>query len=216
MNLKFSLYQHKYKIGGTDSSDKSKPRIMSHNLIWFAPEGDGVPVPEIGAGNGQYVTGDKLSDAFGTCSNALRFEINKADADAVHGPNETLLAVEEFSWPEQKAALRLDQVTFPQNAIAYRHVHWGAGFRHLVAGGLEIDAGDHQQDMNPGDSWFEDINSPVKATAKDGCVSQFIRAMVLPLEFLGKPTIRILDPEDAKKTTSQKNHRFVDQVVDLW
>jgi quercetin dioxygenase-like cupin family protein len=215
LNLKFSLY--KYQLDNIDKEKLVASQFddLIHSATWFAPNETEKFRIEAGAGSAVYSDQIEFPKQPIPAQKALRFEIRETKDTAALDVNGTLLASQEFTWPDRKAVFRLDQVTFPPNAIAYRHIHSGAGFRHLVAGGLNFDTGAHQQDMVPGDSWFEDINSPVRATAMSGCISQFIRAMLIPLELHGKPTIKILSPEDAAKPTLQKNHRFVDQIIEF-
>ena len=118
-----------------------------------------------------------------------------------------------FEW-EGHAVLRLDRVSFPPGARAYRHVHPGPGIRVLTQGTLEIRSDHDCTLMHNGDAWFEDANSPVQATAGKEPTA-FVRAMVLPPEFLGKPTLRLLDAEDHDKPRLQTNTRFFDQIIDL-
>ena len=127
--------------------------------------------------------------------------------------NRRLTGSFEFAAPH--AILRLDQVTFPSQAVAWRHVHPGAGIRCLVEGGLEIRSDHDTQMMAPGQAWFEAADSPVQATAIEGTTSSFVRAMVLPEGFAGQPTLRFLDPADAEKPRLQENSRFVDHRVTL-
>lgn len=210
--LKFSLYASTPNDDALELSRSVQSSAQSHNVIWFAPKDGETAVGTSGAGNAEYALGKDLSGATRPC---IRFEVTRAEHVSSNKSSGNLVTTQEFTWPTREAVLRLDQVTFPANAVAYRHIHAGAGFRYLTIGGLEIDTGQHQQLMQPGDNWFEDVNSPVKATAKDGCVSQFIRAMIIPVEFKGKTTINILDPKDAAKPTLQSNHRFIDQVIAL-
>lgn len=121
---------------------------------------------------------------------------------------------QSFQWRGGEGFLRLDQVTFPPGARAYRHTHPGPGIRALTAGALEIKSDHHVEEMAPGDAWFEDANSPVQATA-GSIETAFVRAMVLPIGYLGKPTLNILDPADAALPRLQKNRRFFDQVLRL-
>lgn len=118
---------------------------------------------------------------------------------------------------EMPCVVRLDEVAFPPGAQAYRHVHAGAGFRHLRWGQLRLEADDHAFDAHPGDTWFEAANSPVRATATgDAPETRFLRCMVLPVAYQGKPTIRILDPEDAARPKRQVTHRLIDQRLERW
>ncbi|MEL6523285.1 MAG: hypothetical protein AAFQ66_20090 [Pseudomonadota bacterium] len=110
--------------------------------------------------------------------------------------------------------IRLDEVAFPPGAVAYRHVHAGPGFRHLRWGVLHLDAGDHQFDAEAGVTWFEAAHSPVQATASpDHQETRFVRCMILPLDYQGRPTIRFLDPQDAERPRLQVTHRHVDQLL---
>lgn len=215
LNLKFSLYEYQLNNIDTDKLASQQFSGLIHSATWFALNEAEKQNVEAGAGSGVYSNQIELPKPSIPSSRALRFEIRETKDTAELHASSLLLASQKFTWPDRKAVFRLDQVTFPPNTVAYRHIHSGAGFRHLTAGGLNIDTGAHQQDMAPGDSWFEDINSPVRATAISGCVSQFIRAMLIPLELHGTPTIKILSPEDAAKPTLQKNHRFVDQIIEF-
>ena len=133
---------------------------------------------------------------------------------AERGVDGNALLFEHFDSDAGEAVLRLDQINFPPGACAYRHTHPGPGIRYLVEGELEIVSDQHRQVMATGSAWFEDANSPVRATA-GAAPASFVRAMVLPIDFLGKPTLNILSPEDATKPRLQTNKRFFDQVIRL-
>jgi quercetin dioxygenase-like cupin family protein len=116
---------------------------------------------------------------------------------------------------EPIALMRLDQVSFPPGATAYRHTHPGPGIRHLLSGSLELAADDCTHTVQPGDAWFEDAESPVKATASETEDTAFIRCMILPIAFAGRPTINILDPVDRARPMRQQNRRYLDQKIQL-
>ncbi len=127
-----------------------------------------------------------------------------------------LLACEAVQIDHSGALIRLDQVSFPPGAIAYRHIHPGPGFRYLADGALQIISDHHEEAATPGHIWFEPANSPVRAEASpDHNLTRFLRLMLLPVECEGKPTINILDPADREKPRLQTTHRFFDQRVDL-
>jgi hypothetical protein len=127
-----------------------------------------------------------------------------------------VLACEALDVASGTALLRLDEVCFPPNAIAYRHVHAGAGFRHLLRGALRIEADNHTDQMEVGSTWFEAANSPVRATATaQNGVSSFVRCMLLPASALGKSTLDILSKEDAALPRLQSTHRHTDQLIEL-
>ncbi|WP_289034589.1 hypothetical protein [uncultured Roseibium sp.] len=112
--------------------------------------------------------------------------------------------------------LRLDTVSFPMGACAWRHVHPGPGIRYLAKGRLKLQSDDHEQLMEIGDSWFEAAQSPVRATA-DAKMPEtlFVRVMILPTKFEGRPTINILDAEDRLRPRLQTTKRIIDAVISL-
>lgn len=121
----------------------------------------------------------------------------------------------EVPLPDGPALLRLDEVAFPQGAIAYRHIHSGPGIRSLVQGGLRLISDHDTQIMAPGDSWFEASNSPVRAENTQAGLSRFVRAMILPVALEGKPSIEILSAEDRGQPRLQVTHRLIDHVFTL-
>ena len=163
----------------------------------------------LASGEGGYLAqGDRLN-LLESAAEIVQFELHEnANVDNAE-------KYEAFEFPEVKAVLRLDQISFPAGAIAYRHVHAGTGYRYLTAGRLEVRADDHAITVGPGESWFEPANSPVRATNLATTETAFVRAMVLPMVYLGKPTITYLNAEDADKPRLQSNQRFFDQVIDL-
>jgi|GEM_PF-2366872 len=131
-------------------------------------------------------------------------------------PVENALAQErvEITFP---CLWRLDEVAFPPGAIAYRHVHPGPGFRHLRHGALHLQADAHSFTAQPGSTWFEAADAPVRATADaDLRETRFVRSLILPVALAGKPSIRILAPGDRAKPRLQKTHRHVDHILSHW
>lgn len=129
-------------------------------------------------------------------------------------PGDDALRAERLDIASGPALLRLDQVTFPPGAIAYRHVHPGPGIRMLAEGRLHLQADDHAFETLPGDHWFEGAGSPVRATAApDLPVTRFVRFMVLPAAFEGRPSIDILDAADRDHPRLQQTRRFADRLV---
>lgn len=127
----------------------------------------------------------------------------------------TLLLEKSFSTTLSNGLLRLDSVSFPPGVQAFRHVHAGPGIRHLTQGSLTLRTDDHIRTMHVGDSWFEDDSMPVQATGSDDNTSSFVRALFLPEAYQGKPTIKLLNPEDEAKPRLQSNCRYLDQLITL-
>ncbi len=100
--------------------------------------------------------------------------------------------------------LRLDQVDFPLAGIAYEHIHAGPGIRWLVRGGLRVEAGGHETVVRPGEAWFEDGPTPVIARASEMAETGFLRASVLPSDYLGRSSLTYVDPADQDKPKLQR------------
>lgn len=164
--------------------------------------------------DGNYVNGGGLiACASPDLTQIVRFTVTADDYTKPSSTRGNLLLSSSFSVENEDSILRLDRVTFPENAVAYRHIHPGAGIRYLTHGKLRITADDHSKQMEPNQAWFEDANSPVKAVAAPTGISEFIRVMILPAEYFGKPTIKRLNTEDMSKPLLQTNHRYFDKLL---
>lgn len=156
--------------------------------------------------------GERLSFAGSEACQWVRFDLTQSEV------SQDALSFSDITLPyDQHTApmvLRLDQVTFPAGAVAYRHTHAGAGYRYLVEGRLRV-IGDTEETLaHSGDAWFEGSNSPVRAEASaDFQTTSFVRFMVLPADFLGKPTIQILDPEENRLPRAQTTKRHCERLV---
>jgi len=189
----------------------------SHQVIWLQSGTLSIHDQTIQADNGAYANNQsRITFSTDNAPRVIRFEVTPnatLTSKTTPSTNESNLLANTFTVKEDNAILRLDRVTFPANAVAYRHTHSGAGIRYLLCGQLAVAADAHAQLMNRGDAWFEDAYSPVKATAGAEGITEFVRVMVLPNEFLGKPTIKRLNPEDADKPTLQTNKRYFDLPI---
>jgi quercetin dioxygenase-like cupin family protein len=158
-----------------------------------------------------FLQGRTLVQAVDGPATWLRFALTDAPVEAPGLLNAALVEV-----AGDLALLRLDTVTFPPGACAWRHVHPGAGIRYLRQGELALTSDSHETTMRAGDSWFEPAETPVRATASAGHPKTgFVRFMVLPVRYLGKPSIRILDESDAERPRLQVTQRHLDHVVRL-
>lgn len=205
MQLSVHLYKRSLKQG------EFFPASGQHTAIWVQSGCVQMGHQSWKAGDGFYVAPQSTLEIIAP-SELICFTLVLEGTDV--GDQEVLLS-SDFGWPHRNFILRLDTVTFPEGAIAYRHVHAGAGIRYLARGGLEIQSDHHVEQMRVGDAWFEGADSPVKATAIKTETSQFIRVLVLPMEFAGKSTIKLLNPEDFEKPKLQENVRFFDQPITL-
>ena len=100
--------------------------------------------------------------------------------------------------------VRCDRVDFPPGGIAYRHVHPGPGIRRLLHGELTIEREDERHTYRAGESWLEEADDPVLATASATEDTAFVRVLLLPAEWAGRRTIRYLDPADEDRPKLQR------------
>ncbi|MDV7142194.1 cupin domain-containing protein [Tropicimonas sp. TH_r6] len=170
-------------------------------------EGNGTDAPD----GTEFLQGRKHIRAVDSPATWLRFSLSDAAPESA-----TLLRCDEVDIEQERVLLRLDTVTFPPGAVAWRHVHPGPGIRHLLQGDLTLKADDHEVRMRAGESWFEAAHSPVRANAStDAPKTAFVRFMILPIALQGQPSIQILDSDDLEKPRLQVTRRFIDQVVRL-
>ena len=111
--------------------------------------------------------------------------------------------------------MRCDRVDFPLGGIAYTHTHQGPGTRALLTGTFRVDSAGHQLRIAPGEPWFESGPDPVLAHASESELSSFARVMILPLELVGKSSIKYVLPEDQDKPKRQTYQLFIDEPIDL-
>lgn len=187
---------------------------LGHRAVWVT-QGSLIHGGQlIDAGSGEHTAPNQADTRAGyEGAEILVFEVGRTSDFSPSPADGQALLTEYFDLQESQACLRLDQVTFPQDACAYRHTHPGPGIRYLVCGTLDIQADDHSSMKSAGDAWFEDANSPVKAMASTTETSSFVRAMILPVGYEGKSTIKILDPEDDQMPKLQTNKRFFDKRI---
>ena len=102
---------------------------------------------------------------------------------------------------------------FPPRGIAYRHVHPGPGIRRLLFGDLTIESPAGTHTYGAGDSWFEDADFPVLATASATEDTAFVRVLLLPAEWAGKRTIRYVDPADDERPRLQRANIFLEEPL---
>lgn len=185
-----------------------------HQAIWVERGSLAIGARVIPAGEGFYVAPDERISA-STSATIIRFVIGDTDTGSDSPEQSEMVLSKELSLDTSPAILRLDQVTFPARARAYWHMHPGPGIRYLTCGALQLKSEHNTEIMQPGKAWFEDANSPAQATAQDADTTAFIRAMILPVQFEGKPTFKLLNPEDMDKPALQTNKRFFDQRINL-
>lgn len=141
----------------------------------------------------------------------LVWQVDEDEADAEGALLSRAVHLDPFAdW-----IVRCDRVDFPKGGIAYTHTHPGPGIRYLLAGELEIRTEGHSAHYGPGGAWFESGPDPVYAAASPHQETSFVRVLVLPAEWLGKRTIRYVDPADDEKPRLQRATVFLDHPLTL-
>lgn len=115
----------------------------------------------------------------------------------------------------ERYLMRCDRVDFPPGGIAYTHTHRGPGIRCLLDGSIQIEVNGGAHGINPGEPWFEAGSDPVLATASTSVPTSFARVMILPVELLGKSSIRYVLPEDQDKPKRQSYQLFIDDEIEI-
>jgi len=110
----------------------------------------------------------------------------------------------EIVRPPGDWVVRCDRVDFPPGGVAYRHVHPGPGIRRLLHGELTIEREGARHTYRAGESWLEEKDDPVLATASPTEHTAFVRVLLLPAEWAGRRTIRYLDPADEGRPKLQR------------
>jgi quercetin dioxygenase-like cupin family protein len=131
---------------------------------------------------------------------ALVWQLDHNEADAAGSLVSRFVQLDPFAdW-----VVRCDRVDFPLGGIARRHTHPGPGIRYLLHGELAIETGGRSTFYGPGGAWFESGPEPVVARASTHLETSFVRALVLPAEWVGKRTIRYLErpPDPPMQTAS--------------
>ena len=200
----------------------SGPLARAHRVI-YAIEGDllleaGTQRASLAANSGWY--GDCPLALTGGAGGAtlLHWELSRDSALPLHGAG-----VESVRLLEQPIAIRgpdahlirLDRVSFPLGGVAYTHTHQGPGIRCLLGGSVIVEVNDTRHTVHPGEAWFEAGPDPVLAIASDTELTSFARVMVLPVELIGRSSIRYVKPEDVDKPKRQSYQIYVDTPLQL-
>src|SRR5690242_11958588 len=153
----------------------------------------------------------KPSAAGVTC---WRWELARGDQGSTTANAPGMITHEKLSayletLPKGDLLMRGDSVAFPPGGCAYLHRHQGPGIRCLIDGGIRIDTHGRATSYGPGGAWYESGPDPVFAQAADR-PTRFIRAMILPVSYVGKSSVEYLNEEDKAKPKSQQYKIFAD------
>jgi hypothetical protein len=170
-------------------------------------------VETIGGNRVVYDVGEEAA-SFGAATVAGHALVWQVDGDE-HDAEGALLSARVQLDPYADWLIRCDRVDFPLGGAAYRHTHPGPGIRYLLAGELEVETAGHPAAYGPGGAWFESGPDPVVARASVHLETSFVRAMLLPAMWLGRRTIRYVDPADDDRPKLQRATVFIEHPIRL-
>lgn len=109
---------------------------------------------------------------------------------------------------------RLDQINAPAGRIADRHQHPGPGIRCLLEGSFNVQQdAESVRDAAPGEAWWETGSDTVIAWAAPQMAARFLRGLVLPPEWEGRPTGTWLSGAAAAASARGNWKLYVERVV---
>jgi len=109
--------------------------------------------------------------------------------------------------------VRCDRVELPPGGTAYLHTHQGPGIRCLVEGRFRVQSNGFGQTIDRYGAWFENGTDPVEAHAVSDTTAAFVRVMILPVELLGRSSIRYVRESDQDRPKPQRYQVFVDEPL---
>jgi hypothetical protein len=118
--------------------------------------------------------------------------------------------------PGTRWLFRLDEINTAAGRIADRHQHPGPGIRCLLEGTFNVQqAAESARDLMPGDAWWETGSDTVIAWGSRQMAARFLRGMVLPAEWEGKPTGTWLSGEVAAASARGNWKLHLDRTVEV-
>lgn len=158
--------------------------------------------------------------AGGAGARLLRWELMSAAKPAPLGEDEGIesrLTLEsEFALdPHLPQLMRCDRVDMPAGSVRHLHVQAGPGIRCLQSGAFHFDCLGAARDVAPGEAWYERGPDPVFAAASKTEATHFIRVLILPRSYRGRPSSRTVNPADDLIAQPRTGEFFVDEPIDL-
>jgi len=194
-------------------------RLGGHRILYVHQgdatiNGDAVPTDEA-----VYADDSVTIEAGDDGARIFRWELTKG---ALPEPDntESLLRMTREIWsleiPEgSEWIFRLDRINHPSPDAADCHTHPGPGIRALLSGGPFIieQTSESGGGTYAGDPWWETGPEVVISTPGTDVDVHFLRGMLLPLEFEGRPDTAVWLRDKPKQKSEWK--LYVDQTVKL-
>jgi quercetin dioxygenase-like cupin family protein len=203
----------------------SPASLSAENRVIYVVDGEvaittGRNVVSIGTNTAWYGAGPGDVTCIGMSAQVWRWELVRLPVE--HDgflAAEAVVSTEKLSQeielePEGRYLMRCDRVDFSAGQITGTHTHPGPGIRCLLFGEFRVHLQDKETLVHSGQAWFERGPDPVYAVASESEATAFVRVMILPKEFKGKRTIRLVSPQDEDKK-SQKYAIFLDEEINI-
>jgi hypothetical protein len=150
----------------------------------------------------------------------LRWELMSAEKPAPlaegEGIDSRLTLESEFALdPHIPHLMRCDRVDMPAGSVRHLHVQAGPGIRCLQSGAFHFECLGVARDVAPGEAWYERGPDPVFAAASKTEPTHFIRVLILPRSYQGKPSSRTVNPADDAIAQPRTGEFFIDEPIDL-
>jgi hypothetical protein len=193
--MSFALNLFHDQVGASGST--ASPLAQAHRLLYVRHGRVVINGQTMSADEATYCDGPLALKSAGDWSQVWRWELAPPDAPPqLHAGAGVLsrlrmsrvitsLDVQEGT----RWLFRLDQIVHGVERIADRHQHPGPGIRCLLEGTFNVQQNvESARDLDPGDAWWETGSDTVVAWGSRQLAARFLRGMVLPVEWEGKPT----------------------------
>jgi hypothetical protein len=217
MPFALNFYHDQIAASGAASALPAAPRLLYVRHGRVAIDGQAMKADEV-----TYCDGPVAMASAGEWSQVWRWDLMPPNTGPVLHEGAGLLSslrmsrvIATLAMPEGTRWLfRLDQINAPAGRIADRHQHPGPGIRCLQEGTFNVQQdAESARDLMPGDAWWETGSDTVIAWGSRQMTTRFMRGMVLPTEWAGKPTGTWLSGEAASASARGNWKLYLDRVI---
>lgn len=221
MNFQFSFYQDflaPNQSAELDATVRHRQLVVMHGSIELGMQ-------TVAADHGIHFGGHGMLVAGAEGAWVWRCEIVARDtADSVlraEGVTSTAVLTRPIDTLDLRSGsrwlFRADTTTMPPGMVAHPHAHEGPGVRCLKFGQMRIESRETAATYLPGEAWYESgPGDPVVAHASATQPTVFVRMMLLPPEFFGRRSVRVVDPANGDRPRARSARRvYNDTLIEL-
>jgi len=191
MTYTLSYYDETFAAGAT-----ADPLPAAHRILYVHSGAATINGQDVSAENAVYAGGAVTTTAGPDGARILRWDLAPTETPAAPSSGDgvaTRLRMAQEIWsldiPQGSQWLfRLDMIDNPAGVVADVHTHPGPGIRALLYGTFHVrQPSEDGAATEPGDPWWESGVEAVISTPSETEDSGFLRCMVLPTEYRGRP-----------------------------